>query len=82
MLEFDSPCFCLGIYCCADGSGWLISTVQAESKRKLGRNRRQYAFGLSILYNPCKKRALKFRTLSGISFNLFHQIFDDVTSLN
>ncbi len=36
MLEFDSPCFCLGITAVADGSGWLISTVQAESKRSWG----------------------------------------------
>ncbi|MBT1570092.1 hypothetical protein KK471_31275, partial [Klebsiella pneumoniae] len=66
----------------ADESGWLISTVQAESKRKQGRSRRQYAFGLSILYNPCKKGPRNSGPFLASAFNLFHQIIDDVTSLN
>ncbi len=66
MLEFNSPCFRLGIYHVADESGWLISTVQAESKRKRGE-----AGGSTPLVYPFYtihvKRAPKFRTLSGIS---------------
>ncbi len=66
MLEFDCPCFRPGIYRCGDESGWLISTVQAESKRKLGK-----AGGSTPLVYPFYtihvKKGLKFRTLSGIS---------------
>ena len=54
----------------------------AESKRKQGRSRRQYAFGLSILYNPCKKGPRNSGPFLASAFNLFHQIIDDVTSLN
>ena len=36
MLEFDSPCFASTSTAVAEESGWLISTVQAESKRKQG----------------------------------------------
>ena len=67
MLEFNSPCFRLGISTTvADESGWLISTVQAESKRKQGE-----AGGSTPLVYPFYtihvKGPRKFRTLSGIS---------------